>query len=596
MRGGIAILLAALACLGCNEGLGIQGDGRTDPAADVYIEPMPDAVATADADGDTITDGDEGGLHAGWPVDTDGDRVPDYLDLDSDGDTILDQDEAGDGDLATPPVDTDSDAVPDFQDLDSDCDTIPDDVEAGDNTVSTPPVDTDSDDVPDFIDPDSDGDGLTDRYEIEHDLDHLDKDSDHDGASDFLETAVGTDPLDPTRTPLVEGDFVFVMPYNDPAAPPDPPLEPEPALDHLVFSAEHGMVDVFFAIDTSGSMDGEINNLRTSIASTVVPGILAEHPATWFGVGRLEDCATCAHNMTMIQEMTDDIPAVEASLTGWSTCGGHVPNTQFLYALATGDVAPFLGWGGVTPTTWTCTPPGSLGWACFRPDAQPVVMLFGDESFSDGFSSCSPSYNHDQAITALNDIGARFIGVNSGITSTSAHADMVTIAVGTGSVDSSGSPLVFDIAPDGSGLGGQVVDAVEILASEPEMEITTWARDDLSDPVDAVSDFIDYIGASITGGWADRRDPSVICVGGLEVADLDEPLDGRVDTFTAVVGGTAVCFDIFVEQNWSVPATDEPGIYLAEIDVVGGGEVLETRTVYFVVPGLGGVTDVDCAE
>jgi hypothetical protein len=287
----------------------------------------------------------------------------------------------------------------------------------------------------------------------------------------------------------------------------------------------------------------------------------------------------------MLQEMTADVMAVESALTGWSTCGGSEPYTQDLYALATGDVAPFMGWGGVTPSSWTCTPPGDIGWPCFRTDSLPIIVQFGDEDFGEAISYCSPSYNHDQAITALNDISAKYIGVNSGSSTYSSHADMVIIAEGTGSVDTGGGALVFDISSTGTGLGTQVVDAIEILANQVPIEVTTDLRDDLSDLVDTVSEFIDYIEPSVVGGYPDPTDETVICVGGLEVADAYDPFDGRPDSFTSVLPGTPVCFDIYVVQNWTVPCTEEPQTFLCEIDVIGDGiTVLSTRQVYFLVP------------
>jgi len=519
-----------------------------------------------DNDGDGIDDVTEIGGDPSSPVDTDGDGLADYVDMDSDADTISDRHEGS--------VDTDSDGVPDFRDLDSDCDTLGDREEAGDGDVATPPVDTDGDGVPDFRDPDSDNDGLADWWEAEHGTDPYDEDTDGDGVIDLIEIACGTDPLDAPSNPRAEGNFFFIMPYGE---------DPEPTMDHLVFRSDLQMADVFFALSSSGSMAGEINNLRDSIATTVIPGILAEIPSVWFGVGRFEDCHYCAHNMSMIQEMTDDVPDVEAALTGWSTCGGDNPFTQYLYALATGDVAPFLGWGNINPTSWTCTPPGDLGWPCFRDGAQPIVVQFGDSTFDEALA-CSPAYTIDQAVTALNSISAKYIGVNSG-GSPGARAGMEDIAVGTRSADVSGTPLVFDISSSGTGLGAQIVDAVEILANQVPLELTLDLRDDLADTVDTVTEFVDYLEPSVTGGYVDPSDPSVICVGGLESDDLYPPLDGRPDSFTAVLPGTPVCFDIFVKQNWSVPETPEPQIFVLHVDVIADGITLvDTREVYFLVP------------
>ncbi|MBW2264250.1 MAG: hypothetical protein JRG91_19975, partial [Deltaproteobacteria bacterium] len=408
--------------------------------------------------------------------------------------------------------------------------------------------------------------------------------SDGDGVPDLIEIAAGTDPLDAPSNPHTEGYFFFIMPYMD---------DPEPLVDHIVFATDIQTADVFFALSSSGSMGGEINNLRDSLATTVVPGILSEMPGVWFGVGRFEDCRSCAHNMSMLQAMTDDIPSVEAALTGWSICGGNNPYTQYLYALATGDVAPFLGWGNITPTSWTCDVIGGIGWPCFRPDSIPIVVQFADTAFNEAWTSCSPGFTLDQAVTALNSISAKYIGVNSG----GARADMAVIAAGTGSVDVMGSPLVFDISSSGTGLGAQVVDAVEILAHQMPMEVTTRLRDDPSDMVDTVAEFVDNVEPSVVGGFTDPVDPWVVCVGGLEVDDAYPPFDGRPDSFPSLFPGTPVCFDITPKQNWTVPAAPEPQVFQLEINVVADGIMLDSREVYFLVPPTGaGSGEIDCPD
>jgi hypothetical protein len=382
--------------------------------------------------------------------------------------------------------------------------------------------------------------------------------------------------------------MLFVMPYNEPGST-GPWFDPDPTMDHLVFATDIQKSDVFFALSSSGSMAGEINNLRSSLQTTVIPGILSEMPGIWFGVGRFEDCHSCAHNMAVLQEMTDDITAVEAALTGWGTCGGDNPFTQYLHVLATGDVTPFLGWGNVVPTHWTCTPPGSIGWPCFRTDAQPIVVQFGDSPFSEAWTGCSPGYTLDQAVTALNSISAKYIGVNSG----SSRADMEDIAIGTGSADVMGTPLVLDVPSDGSGLGAQLVDAIEILAHQVPVDVSFRLRDDPSDMVDTVSEFVDYVEPSVAGGWPDPSDPTVICVGGLDVDDRYPPLDGRPDSFSDVLPGTPVCFDVYVKQNWTVRARREPLVFLLEIDVIADGiTVVDTIDVYFLVPPV--IEGVDC--
>ncbi len=81
----------------------------------------PDCVLLNDDDNDGILNRDEG---CRYNTDTDGDSIPDYLDLDSDNDGIQDVLEAGDADPNTPPLDFDGDGLPDYRDPDSDNDGV----------------------------------------------------------------------------------------------------------------------------------------------------------------------------------------------------------------------------------------------------------------------------------------------------------------------------------------------------------------------------------------------------------------------------------------------------------------------------------------
>ncbi len=122
------------------------------------------------------------------PVDTDGDGVPDFRDLDSDNDGLSDLVEGG-----SSCTDTDHDALCDGVDVDGDGlrstgDGTPN--ARGTSSASTPP-DTDGDGVPDFRDLDSDDDGLADLVEggstctdANNDAVCDAGDADHDGLTD----------------------------------------------------------------------------------------------------------------------------------------------------------------------------------------------------------------------------------------------------------------------------------------------------------------------------------------------------------------------------------------------------------------------------
>jgi gliding motility-associated-like protein len=119
--------------------------------------------------------------------DTDGDGIPNYMDLDSDNDGVTDVYESGgtdadnDGEVDGPigtngipvdsnggaiPGDTDNDGAVDPYDIDDDGDginTIDEDI---DNNGDPRNDDTDGDGTPNYLDLDADGDGVTDVQEI----------------------------------------------------------------------------------------------------------------------------------------------------------------------------------------------------------------------------------------------------------------------------------------------------------------------------------------------------------------------------------------------------------------------------------------------
>lgn len=550
------------------EGAGdADGDGRLD-------------YRDTDNDGDIIDDVEEIGADPSAPANGDGDALPDYFDLDSDDDTISDEFEAL--------VDTDGDGTPDRRDLDSDGDGYTDAEEAGDADLATPPVDTDSDGTPDFRDPDSDGDGLSDATERGLGTSRTLADTDGDGVSDLVEVGAGTDPLDGSVSPRTRGDFVFVVPYM---APPDP------TRDTLQFSTTLQKADVYFLVDTTGSMGGEIANLRTSLSGTIIPMVRGRITDAWFGVGGYEDypvspygddgcvfffgCTDPDRPFYQEQTMTTTASSAQAAVGRLATRNGNDIPEALIPALWSLSTRGILSSG---PTPPGC-PAGYRGFGCFRPDAVPVIVIVtdapshnypGETSYS-GISPTPPTYA--QAITGLTDLGARVVGVNSG----SARAMLLDMATRTGTVDAGGSPapFVFDIASDGSGLGTAVVDAIFNAAQVP-IEVSAKATDvvEPGETVDAVAAFLDHLETRSTAA------PGLSCTTGL--SSYDRPaIDGDAfpDTFRAVLPGTPVCFDIIPKMNATIMPTLMPQLFKAQIDVIGDGFTpLDSRIVFFLVP------------
>ena len=536
---------------------------RTEGAGDPDGDSEPD-FADWDNDGDTIDDVDEIGDNPSIPIDTDSDGIPDYYDLDSDGDLIADRHEGSE--------DWDRDGTPDFRDLDTDGDGLTDQVEAGDESLDTAPVDTDGDLVPDFRDMDSDNDGLSDSHEAEAGTDPRSEDTDGDGVPDLVEVAAETDPRDPEDSPRTRGDFVFLVPFE---APPDPER------DTLSFSTDIQIADVYFLMDCTGSMGGEIANLSSSLRSRVIPGVHDAIPDVQIGVGRHEDYPVSPYGagadraFENLQSITDSVDAAVAAVGRLNTRNGYDgPESQVpaLHAVATG-----CGDGGGVGVSddpgGACSDPDIVGYPHFRPGAVPVIVLMTDAQFHNGPGGANayggiggvtpPSY--DQTVRALNEIHARVIGVNSGDSYGRPHLEQ--LARDTGTTDAAGSPLVYDIGSDGSGLGEQVIEGISDVASAIPMDISARAVDDATDAVDALV-FIDSIVPA-----TDAPEP---CAAGLTVEG---------DTFVGVLPGTTVCFHIIARQNDTVEPTTEPQIYMATVQVWGDDvTLLDERDVYFLVP------------
>lgn len=525
-----------------------------------------------DDDGDVLTDIMEIGPSALHPIDSDGDGMPDFRDVDSDDDSIGDHDESVD--------DTDHDTTPDRFDADSDDDGIPDSVEAGDADVTTRPVDTDGDGIPDFRDTDSDGDGLSDTSEVASGTSPTNADSDGDGVSDLVEVASHTDPLNPSDSPRTRGDFVFVEPYM---------MAPSPPRDTLDFATNIRSADVYFLIDTTGSMGTSITSVRTSLTTAgtgIIDQIRAMIPDTDFGVGDFKDAGD-VYVYRHVRDISSDSAATQTGVNGLTAGGGgDTPEADVpaLWMTATG-----IGTAGVASRSGC--PAGTFGYPCFRTGSVPIVVLVTDAPFhngssaligrpapTDGCSDGSCPYggytNYAMMLPELTANHIRVIGVAVTTYGNWPVADETELARDTGAVDSSGTPLVSQTA--GGAVGSAVIDAVRTLANGTRFDISVRYQDDPSDSVDTFAAFVARVEAN-TAGDAAR--------GCAARSATDTDGDGVLDTFPDVVSGQRVCFDIVVKQNDTVMPTTMPQLFQASLHVIGDGFTeLDQRAIYFLVP------------
>ncbi|MCC6554240.1 MAG: hypothetical protein IT372_14665 [Polyangiaceae bacterium] len=632
----VLVLLAASAC-------GDDGGGAASPSED--------------ADGDRISNGDEG---SAANVNTDGDTYFDYLDRDSDGDGIADADEAGDADLATPPVDTDGDGIADFRDedsdedgisdtdeldatfaivdtdgdgtpdhldldsdgdtiadgheggadrngngtanfrdLDSDGDGIPDAVEAGDEDVATPPRDTDNDNVPDFLDTDSDNDFVPDAQEDPNGNGVVDPgesspasaDTDGDGTPDLVEVIAGSDPSDPTVT-IPEGDFYFVLPYQGPGA--EGPLD---------FTTSVREADIFFSMDTTGSFGEEIAAIQAALDQTIVPGITAVIPDAAFGVGRFEDLPVSPFGLPgdrpfeLLQPITTDVALIGGGLAALPPAAGGLdtPESGYeaLFQWASGTGMPDFGYPPFAPA--------GIGGVGFRTDALPILVQITDarsHDAADYAALTSGAHSRDQALAALNAIGARVIGIDSlenvgtpddpraqleelaiatkavippDVATGKCHtgvggADRDPVLVGADLV----CPVVFDVLPDGTGLGPLIVDAVAQLATLGVLDISTQQ----------IGKTIGLKGEHVTPGFTTADFLKA-------VTPVPPPPAGATiqgDVFVGVTPGSTVTFNVQGFNDFQ-PSTTVDQLFDADIHVLGDAvTLLDVRKVYIIVP------------
>jgi hypothetical protein len=512
--------------------------------------------------------------------------------LDSDGDGLWDDYETDD--------DRDGDGLPNHLDTDSDGDGIPDNEERGDRGGCDARR-SDPDTFPDYLDNDSDNDGLSDREERErYFTDPYSADSDGDGYTDTAEIATGHDPNDATDG-LDPRDFYVVLPYME-----------DPEYRELDFGTDILKADVFFMMDRTGSMTGEVDQLRSGLR-TLVTRIATTIPDIGVGFGGFEDfdvrggdcmiifgmevCSTqygadgdvpfelLSTITTDRDRMVEDVGLLRADGGGatWAS------STEALYQAATGEgIGPW-----VPPQTCAVIPdePGMrYGYPCFRPGALPILVVLTDTSSRNGpMTSSSQDYDasffpagahphtYMQALTALTSIGARVFGVISGaeVSSPTAAAQAQEWAMTTGTVDAAGSPIFFMISSDGTGLTDRVAEAIERLATETPMDISTRTVDGDDVPVrDPGVDARLFI--------KEVRPTTAFSMAGIEIPDTVLIRDDVA--FYGVTPGTRVTFEVKFLNDF-VPSMLTSQVFLAQIIVVGNGVAdLDTREVVIVVP------------
>lgn len=526
-----------------------------------------------DSDDDGILDRVEAGKDLNNPVDSDGDGIYDYYDTDSDNDGIMDLYETG--------KDSDGDKTPNYLDTDSDNDGIPDCIEKygkvfrdtdkdgfpdckAAHDYSTPPADTDNDKAYDFIDMDSDGDGLSDSDEVI--CPNLVKDGrvwsdvDGDGFSDLAEIAVGSKICDKNQgvTDIDGINFYFELPYGDPEK-----------TDILTFTPSVQKADIFFSIDTTGSMDGELYNLKHTLSSVIIPQTRAKITDSAFGVAQFrdEDETSLIQNNPSANIMTAQI-SVNNLVAEY---GGDGPEAGYFSLKNMAENGIFRG--------------GSI----------PIAIHITD--------AVSHERNASKAdtISALNAKGIKTITVFSlgGYDGVNAQTQLNELSTSTGAVvpecaGAGRTTLFYSISADGSGLDTAVVNGIDALVKYAVFDVYSLSADDGNSGTIDTSCFLKKVEA-----LEFIAPPGDTCAPAAQFAKLNGSSynNGFTNFVTGTsnpgVIGTTLKFTVHAQNDICVKQTDHAQAFTATIHIVDAvsGAHLDSQNVTIIVPpeipGLG---------
>ncbi len=413
-------------------------------------------------------------------------------------------------------------------------------------------------------------------------------------ASSDAGSALGTLTVVQLRKTGPQRDFFFVVPFAE---------EPSPKSDILAFGTKIKQVDVAFAMDTTASMSGSINNLKSALQGTLLQQLQAAIPNVGLAIVDYKDYPVFPYGMPfgdwpvkVRQTMTTNLAAAQAAVAQYSASGGgDVPESQIpaMQHILTGEA---LSWSGGSVPAFTPAAP-SWGGVAFRAGSVPVVVNITDVPWQAGYGFTTPTMASLKA--AFQAKSAFFVNVTSGeenqanelsdATNSSVPAAAFGATCGgqcctgvNGGGRAAQAPggrcrLNF-LHSNGSGVGASIVKAIEAISVGAAYDVKAVPENDPANPggVDATK-FIQALRAMEEGDAAN---------GCPAAAATDSDGDGIKDTFLAVKVGTPVCFEVIPKKNETVQPLETPQFFNAFVDVVGvqGNIPLDRRSVLFLVP------------
>jgi hypothetical protein len=401
-------------------------------------------------------------------------------------------------------------------------------------------------------------------------------------------------------------DFFFIVPYNG---------APSPSRDVLKFGTNIKQVDVAVVEDTTGSMGGSIDNLKTNLSTTLFPNLVKAIPSVGLAVCYHDDYPVDPYGdpscggalpgdlpVGVVQIVTTDLKKAQDAANKLEThCGNDGPEAQIpaMFHVLTGKT---LTWpGGAVPAHKPAA--GTFGGVDFRPGSLPVVVEITDVDWHEDYSFAAPSMADLKK--AYNDNNAKFIDITNGAYSApETQAESLSDATKSSIPPSAfggkcgagqcctgisgaarspsgpgGSCRLNFLHNDGAGVADSIVTAIGAISVGSVFDVTAKPSNDPANPdgVDATQ-FIKALRAM------DEGDATSGCPA---AAAKDTDGDGINDTFTAVKVGSPVCFEVLPKSNTTVKPKDKAQFFNAFIDVLGmpGSVKLDRRAVLFLVPG-----------
>lgn len=183
--------------------------------------------------------------------------------------------------------------------------------------------------------------------------------------------------------------------------------------------------DITFLADTTGSMGGEIANVKANVAS-IMTDVQAAEPTAQFGVAQYKDfnCGIDPFAFNVDQTVTDDTTAVQNAVNTWTTPSGSGCDTPEAQLFALHKLAD----------------PAVTGW---RTGGTRIIAWFGD----------APGHDPSGGVTLTDTINAL----------TGSEVRVVAVSTGFNQLNSTGQATAITDATDGVLLSG--VSASDVSAA-----------------------------------------------------------------------------------------------------------------------------------